>query len=74
MRIILSNGLGTYEERFTRSFYDAIKGEVSESEDHFRRCRRNQRNYERNRTPDVIDDHYYYFNNVSEADRSGSLR
>jgi alpha-L-arabinofuranosidase len=60
----LSNGLGTYEERFTR-FYDAIKGKYPNLKI-ISTVPSNQRNYERNRTPDVIDDHYY-FNNVSAA-------
>ena len=59
----LSNGLGTYEERFT-AFYDAIKGKYPNLK-LISTVPSGQRNYNRTSHPDVIDDHYYM--NVQQA-------
>jgi alpha-N-arabinofuranosidase len=53
----LSNGLSTYEERFTR-FYDAIKAKYPQIKI-ISTVPSQQNNYNRTSKPDVIDDHFY---------------
>ncbi|HEY7087830.1 MAG TPA: alpha-L-arabinofuranosidase C-terminal domain-containing protein, partial [Tepidisphaeraceae bacterium] len=53
----LSNGLSSYEERFTR-FYDAIKAKYPNLQI-ISTVPSGQRNYNRTSKPDVIDDHFY---------------
>lgn len=53
----LSNGLGDYEERFTR-FYDAIKAKYPQLQ-LISTVPSGQRNYNRTSKPDIIDDHFY---------------